>query len=191
MANKPKLKVCKQCKVKFIPLKPLQCVCGFKCSIAYTQSLREKNNRLKQQEMRKELREAKNKAKSLTELLDEAQKPFNKYIKLRDAHLPCISCGTTKNVQYAAGHYRTVKSASQLRFNEDNVHKQCNSYCNRNLSGNIINYRPALIEKIGLHKVEALECNNEVKRWTIEEAKAIKAKYSALCKQLEKENKCG
>lgn len=50
----------------------------------------------------------------------------------------CISCGTTNpNIQYAAGHFRTTKAAGNLRFNEDNVHTQCNYRCNSVLAGNI------------------------------------------------------
>ncbi len=46
------------------------------------------------------------------------------------------------------------------------------------LSGNIENYRPRLIEKIGLERVEALENNNEIKRWTIDDYREIIEIYS-------------
>jgi len=136
---------------------------------------------------RKDHREAKQKAKTLTEWLDDAQAWVNRYIRLRDANEPCISCGTTnQNIQYAAGHYRTRKAASHLRFNHDNLHKQCNNYCNQQLSGNIVNYRPALIRKIGIERVEAIENDNIIKRWTIEDAKEIIAEHKRLIKELQK-----
>jgi hypothetical protein len=134
---------------------------------------------------RKAHREAKVKAKKLTEWLNDAQDWVNRYIRLRDADEPCISCGTTNpNIQYAAGHYRTRKAASHLRFNHDNLHKQCNHHCNKQLSGNIANYRPALIRKIGIERVEAIENDNTIRRWTIDDAKAIIAEHKRLIKEL-------
>ena len=129
----------------------------------------------------------KQEAKKLSEWLKDVEYWCNKAVRLRDRYLPCISCETTKDVQYAAGHYRTVKAASHLRFNLSNIHKQCNSYCNRYLSGNIVNYRPNLIKKIGLAAVEALENDNTPHRYTIEECKELIVGFKALCKQLEKE----
>ena len=45
---------------------------------------------------------------------------------------------------------------NELRFHEDNVHKQCER-CNTYWSGNLINYRIALVERIGVERVEFLE----------------------------------
>jgi hypothetical protein len=52
------------------------------------------------------------------------------------------------------------------------------------MSGNIVNYRPALIAKIGLDAVEALENDNEVKQYTIEELIELKARYKAKLKDI-------
>ena len=89
---------------------------------------------------RKELREAKQRIKTRAEWLKEAQSEVNRYVRLRDKDLPCISCGRFHNGQYHAGHYRTVGSAPELRFELSNIHKQC-APCNNHLSGNIVNYR--------------------------------------------------
>jgi hypothetical protein len=137
---------------------------------------------------RKELREAKQRNKPRSQELKEAQVEFNKYIRLRDEHLPCISCGRFHSGQYHAGHYRSVGSAPELRFNELNIHKQC-SACNNYLSGNIINYRRNLIAKIGMDKVDWLEGKHEPLHLTIPEIQAIKAKYKALCNELLKKRK--
>jgi len=109
---------------------------------------------------------------------NKAQGIFNAYIRKRDDQEPCISCGGTGDVLWCAGHFRTRGAAGHLRFNEDNCHKQCNRHCNMMLSGNIENYRPRLIEKIGLERVEALENNNEIKRWTIDDYREIIEIYS-------------
>jgi hypothetical protein len=84
-----------------------------------------------------------------------------------------------------AGHFLSVGAAPHLRFNEQNVHLQCEK-CNSYLSGNIAKYRPRLIAKIGLEAVEALESNNTPAKWSIDELKRIKAQYVAKLKELKK-----
>lgn len=178
---KVKTKTCKICKTKFLPTyNTIQPCCSIPCLIIHGKAIRSRQDRLK-------TKERKDASKSLTAWLDEAQVVFNRWIRLcRDANEPCISCGTTKPVQYCAGHYRTRKAASQLRFNEDNVFKQCNSHCNRHHSGNIGAYREALLLKIGPERLAAIENDNTVKRWTIEEAKAIKSTYTLKLKALKR-----
>lgn len=171
-----KPKTCKACGNKFEPVKQAQAVCDWQCAITHTANLKAKRER-------KEKAERNAKLKTLRDWLDDAQNIVNKYIRLRDADKPCISCGTTANVQYAAGHYRSRGSASHLRFNHDNLHKQCNRHCNMALSGNQRNYRAGLIERIGLERVEALENDNTPHKWTIDEAKAVIAQHKQLIKQ--------
>ncbi|MGC0862094.1 recombination protein NinG, partial [Pantoea agglomerans] len=93
-----------------------------------------------------------------------------------DRDLPCISCGTWETVQWEAGHYRSRGAASHLRYNEDNLAKQCHR-CNVQLSGNQQQYRINLITRIGLQRVLTLESNNEPHRYTREELDAIRARY--------------
>lgn len=104
---------------------------------------------------------------------------------MRDKNLPCISCGTTKNIQWAAGHFYTRGAYPNLRFHEDNVHKQCNQYCNMKLSGNLIAYREGLINRIGIERFEALEREkNSVVKYTIPEVKGLIEKYRKKIKEL-------
>lgn len=114
----------------------------------------------------------------------EAQRAFNAYIRYRDNADPCISCSRYHQGQWHAGHYKSTGAHSELRFNEDNCHKQC-SACNNYLSGNIANYRINLIKKIGQKKVEELEGRHDQKLYTCEELKAIELKYKRKLKQLE------
>ncbi|MES1989235.1 MAG: recombination protein NinG [Pseudomonadota bacterium] len=178
-----KTRKCKHCKTVFQKTSPLHSLCSPKCAIANAESLKLKREAVAARKSRIDTKTKLDKIKSLTDWLKDAERYCNKYVRLRDENLPCISCGTTKNVQYAAGHYRTVKAAPHLRFNLDNIQKQCNSYCNRHLSGNISEYRPNLIKKIGIERVEALENNNDIHRYTIEEAKEILAKFRKLCRE--------
>lgn len=178
--KKPRKKKCKVCLKVYQPERPLTEACGIKCAIALAEIKRRKK-------ADKEHRERKRQLKPMSHWLKETQKVFNEYIRLRDYREPCISCGTLDAPEWCAGHYRTRGAASHLRFNEQNVHKQCNKHCNLELSGNIQNYRPRLIAKIGLEAVEALENDNSTKSWTYEELEEMRKHYRALIRELEKE----
>lgn len=132
---------------------------------------------------KKDIKARKQAIKSLGELHKEAQPEFNKYIRLRDKGQPCISCQRHHQGQIHAGHYRSVGAAAELRYNENNVHAQC-APCNNHLSGNAIDYRINLINKIGIEQVEELEGPQEPKRYRREDILAIKAKYKAKLKEL-------
>ena len=145
----------------------------------------------RQKERKKAEREStrirKEKLKSRNDWLNDVQRVFNAYIRARDGNI-CISCGTqSPDIQYCAGHYRSRGAAPQHRFNEMNVHSQCNHRCNMKLSGNIVNYRPALIAKIGLAAVEALENDNSARYYAIEDLREGIAKYKAKIKDLKHE----
>lgn len=112
-----------------------------------------------------------------------AQAAFNAYIRGRDSNEPCISCGRYHTGQYHAGHYRSRGAHPELRFEELNCHKQC-SPCNNHLSGNISNYRPALIDKIGQDKVDWVEGPHEPKKYTCAELKEIEQLYKQKLKDL-------
>ena len=177
MITKPiKDKTCKICKVKFTPTRPLQSVCSPNCAYTHAKAVRVKTER-------KETREAKVRLKSKSEWLKEAQTVFNQYIRLRDKDLPCISCQRFHTGQYHAGHYLTTGAHPELRFDEINVHKQC-SACNNYLSGNIVEYRINLINKIGIDAVNYLESKHQPKHYTIEDIKTLKAIYREKVKTL-------
>jgi hypothetical protein len=129
--------------------------------------------------------------KGIPQLIKEAQQAFNTAIRERDraAGFPCISSGRPLDWSgnaVDAGHWRSTGSAPHLRFNPDNCHAQ-SKHDNLYLSGNVQAYRVGLIARIGLERVEALENNNEVHKWTREELIEIKTKYAALARQLRKE----
>jgi len=111
-----------------------------------------------------------------------AQSAFNAYIRARDSKEPCISCQKHHTGQYHAGHFKTTGARSELRFNEDNCHKQC-APCNNHLSGNIEHYRPNLIKKIGRERVEALDVQQVIK-WDCDTYKDIEVMYKRKLKQL-------
>lgn len=146
MLNKRK---CKHCKEVFQKKQPLQFVCSPLCAVAY--SKKQKVNKIN-----KETRELKKSLLTHKDYIKMLQVVFNAFIRARDKDDKCISCGTRKPVQYAAGHFWPT-TYQYLRFNEDNVHKQCNKNCNMMKSGNLLEYRPRLIKKIGLERVLVLD----------------------------------
>lgn len=121
--------------------------------------------------------------KTLPQLKKELQVIVNKYVRLRDEKEPCISCQRRCEKGHA-GHYIAQGASGMLRFNEDNIHKQC-PHCNVWKHGNPIEYRINLIKKIGLPRVELLEDQrHEVMKWTREQLEDIKKYYQQKLKDL-------
>ena len=174
-----KEKKCKNCGDNFTPRQPLQYVCGYPCAIEYAKKQREKKET---KDWKKEKKERSEKLMTHKDWLNIAQKVFNTYIRQRDKGLPCISCGTNSG-QFHAGHYRSVGSTPELRFNEDNVHGQC-ATCNNYLSGNLIEYRKNLIKKIGVERVEFLEIKQPPLKLSIDEIKNLITLYKSKIKEL-------
>jgi hypothetical protein len=181
----PKPKKCKCCPEKFIPRNSLQTVCSPKCAIQLANQLSERKQKRQEKEQRAAWNKRKADVKPLSHWINMTQRAFNDWIRARDGDI-CISCGSTTATSYHAGHYRTTAAASQLRFDENNVHSQC-SACNVHHSGAIGPYRINLIAKIGLQRVLALESNNTPHRYTREELGAIRARYRALLRALVKQ----
>ena len=171
------MKICRVCKKEFNPIRPLQAVCTPRCAV--------RELKVKKNAQKADLRARKEKLKSRSDHLREAQAIFNKYIRIRDKGLACISCGRNTGSKVNAGHYLAVGSHPELRFNEENVHLQC-EHCNTYLSGNQLAYRLALIDRIGIDRVEWLEGKHEPVKYTVDEIQHIKQTYKNKLKDLEK-----
>lgn len=186
--KQPKPKTCKNpaCRASFVPQRLGQAVCSPKCGLAIKDVNQAKARKSLAQVGRAEIRVRKEKLKGRADHLKGTQRAFNAWIRARDAGQPCISCGTTADVQYCAGHYRTTAAAPELRFEPLNVNLQCNRNCNMGKSGNLLGYRPGLIQKIGIEAVEWLEGPHEAKKYTVDELKAMTADYRAKTKELKK-----
>ncbi len=191
----PRRKRCPVCRVMFVPVRGSQAVCGeIECAIARGQS--EKGRAIAGKALaevgRREIKVRKEKLKNRADHLREAQAAVNEYVRLRDAHLPCISCDSMPNdndlmtgSRWDAGHYRSVGACPELRFEPLNIHRQCVK-CNRNLSGNAVEYRIRLVLRIGAEKVAWLEGLHPACKYTVEEIKAIKAKYREKTRELKR-----
>ena len=84
----------------------------------------------------------------------------HEYVRKRDTvngYARCISCGRImKEGTFHAGHYYAAGKYENLRFDLDNIHSQC-PQCNYYMHGNLENYRPNLIKKIGEKRFQRLE----------------------------------
>lgn len=183
-ARERRKKRCKVCTAMFTPARDFQAVCGeIACAIAHAPANQVRARKALADVERREIKIRKEKLKSRAEHLKDTQIAFNAWVRERDAELPCISCGRHHQGKYDAGHYRTVGSNPALRFEPLNCHRQC-SPCNTQLSGNIVNYRIALVKRIGAEAVDWLEGPHEPKKYTIDELKAMTADYRAKTREL-------
>lgn len=174
-----KPKKCKACKSLFVPGRKMQAVCDGVCAVHYGRMQAIKKQQLAALADR---RETKAKLKTRADWIKEAQDAFNAFIRKQDEFRGCISCGTN-NGKMNAGHYRSVGANPELRFELLNVHKQCER-CNTYLHGNLVGYRAGLKGCISESDLDWLEGPHEPKKYTVEDLKAIKAKYRALTKAL-------
>ncbi len=178
---KPRKRKCKHCGTQYQPFNSMQKACSVPCAAALGREAVERKDRRKTAEARQRI-------KTRSEWLREAQAAFNKWVRLRDNLLPCISCGRHHKGQYHAGHYRSVGANPELRFEPLNCHKQC-APCNNHKSGDIVNYRINLVQRIGQDQVEWLEGPHDPRKYTIDEIKEIKADYAKKARELENQLK--
>lgn len=169
---------CKNCKDKFEPIRFLHKYClKDECIRAFVAETKEKMWKQTKTRMKEDL-------KTTQDWLKEAQTIFNKYIRLRDMGLLCISCNTIPKKKNA-GHYFSSGGHSNVRFDEDNVHLQC-EHCNTYLSGNLLNYQIGIEKRIGAEKLIELQGKAHLeKRWTVDELKEIIKEYKTKVRQLQ------
>lgn len=179
-----KSKKCKVCKEEFTPVQFAQAVCNYKCALIHSKNLKEQKEA---REWKANKAILKNNIKTLSQYESDAKKVFQKYIRMRDAKLPCISCGKLNATDWAGGHFYSAGMYSGLMFDERNCHKQCNSHCNKFLSGNLLEYRKGLIQRYGKDFVDELDQISNEKRnykYTKEELIAKKLQYEIKIKEL-------
>lgn len=177
---KEKICTAPECGRLFMPARPMQSVCSPACA--------GRKVRADKKREREEIRQRKAAIKSLRELLADAQVAFNAFIRARDESLPCICCGkpfepAKHGGSMDAGHYLSRGSSPQHRFNEDNVFGQRKN-CNRPGGTTRDAFRAGVIARIGLARVEALESDHAVPKWTREELIELKATYRRKLREL-------
>ena len=173
-----KTRKCKYCKSVFTPINSLQKNCFEPlCVSDWINEVKEKNWKKKKSKMKMDLM-------TIQDYVKLAQQVFNKYIRLRDAGNVCISC-QKKPLKENAGHFYNANNHWSVRFDERNVHLQC-EHCNTYLSGNLIYYRENLLTKIGIEEFENLSAEAmKTRKFTIDELKEIIATYKKKIKEIE------
>lgn len=186
-AKTPRAKKCRvpECGASFVPQKLGQAVCSPACAIIDAPRNQAKARKALAQVERSEIKVRKEKLKRRSDHMKDTQQAFNEWVRHRDMGEPCVSCGRHHNGQWHAGHYRSVGGHPALRFEPLNVWRQC-APCNTHKSGDLVNYRAELVRRIGIVNVEWLEGPHEPQKYTIDELKALTAKYRAMTKELKK-----
>ncbi|WP_144814085.1 recombination protein NinG [Enterobacter sp. DE0047] len=202
--RKPARRKCKVCSAWFIPAYANIRWCCPEHGTIYALELRAKEKAKAEAKRIKALHEAEKEGRQRRQAMreafktkaqweKEAQSAFNRYIRIRDEGKECASCGNPLigKSNYLTGsaidasHYRSRGAASHLKFNVFNVHSAC-TRCNRQLSGNAVEFRIRLIDRIGLERVERLESDNEPRRFDIPYLQRIKSIFTRRARQLEK-----
>ncbi|MEE4301760.1 MAG: recombination protein NinG [Pseudomonadales bacterium] len=178
--------------------------CSADCGLALYRIRAEKERAAKAREAkrkRSEIRKAAQRSRrdSLTfaQVVSRVQSSFNRMIRLRDqiAGHPCPTCGRPPSVVeldppvrggvWDAGHYHSVGSHPELRFDEDNAHRQCKS-CNRPGGHRRLKYRDSLIERLGQDAVDRLDGPHPQAKWTRDELWAMKAEFDRRARELQR-----
>lgn len=128
---------------------------------------------------------------SVATLKKKLQTIFNLYIRLRDcgekgwAH--CISCDKVLQFdQTQAGHFWSVGAYPAVRFDERNVHVQ-GACCNTFKHGNLLEYQPRLIDKIGQQAYDELKHDRSIaKKYTVFDLQEMIEIYTNRVKELQR-----
>jgi hypothetical protein len=168
---------CKNCKEKFEPIRFNAKYClKDECVRAFVAEAKEK-------QWKQAKTQIKNDLKTTSDWLKEAQKVFNAYIRERDKGLNCISCDKPPKKKNC-GHYYSQGGHSNVRFDKDNCHLQC-EHCNTFLSGNLLNYQIGIEKRIGAAKLIELQGRAHLeKRWSVDELKELIKKYKKKIAEL-------
>ena len=185
---------CKQCKKYFLAAAMVKTPVGTFCTFEHAFEFANDKQTREAEEAKEWQRDLKHRIKTNTvepekvaDWLKKCEAKVNKYIRLRDHGMPCISCDWPDDGsnQRHASHFRSVGACSSLRFNTFNIHAGC-AQCNSAKSGNISEYRPRLIEKVGVEMVDWIECQPKQKRYDIDYLKKLYKTFHKLIKREER-----
>lgn len=177
------MKKCKHCGERFEPrFSSFERYCwNPDCKTIEAMAKLDQLKRLETRNWKQRKSELKKANKNASDYRNDLQKLFNQWVRLRDQNDGCISCGRPFQKKYDAGHYFSVGSYPNLRYHPENCHGQC-VHCNHERGGNLVEYRPRLIQKIGQQKFDELESmrNQPLKLTTPEVIELIDAYKLAI-----------
>lgn len=179
-----KTRKCKACRAPFVLANSWQTHCRAEaCAVSAAEANAAKRAKAEAREHRKKLAES----KPLQHWLKLTEGVVNHLVQVRDKGLPCISCGTTTTVQWEAGHWLSVGSHPELRYDLTNINLQCHS-CNVQKSGNQAMYRIGLVRKWGSAAVHRLEGPHPPAKFTRDQLALIRKEAAAETRRLLKAN---
>ncbi len=177
----------KSCRKPFLKQSSWHIACSTDCAIAVVAEKRKSNERKERQKGLKSIQKR-------SDCMEETKKAMHAYIRARDEGKKCISCDTVLvklgrvGGDYDAGHFRSVGSASHMRFVENNIHGQC-KYCNDRLKGNQLEYERRLRIRYGDDYVDEIKADNTTRKLTIDDLRAIRDHYKLKLKEIKNGNK--
>ena len=193
----PNKRRCKACKEYAIPrgTDPRVKWCSDPCKDKVIAAALEKAR----ETQRKQARRAQNQEKRARKLNDLPHQKtltrlaFNKMIRLLDAGQLCISCG--KEVcgsRFEAGHFKSVGSHPELRYDPRNCYLQgsgCNQATSSRRRSNLTvskEYEQRLRDKMGDELVDWLNGPHEPKHYTCDDLRELRAVFNEEVRRLER-----
>ena len=185
---------CKQCREPFQKRTLMHTSCSAPCVLLFAEARAVKAELQRataqaraEKEAKRDLAARNLAIKTRSEWMREAQAIVNRYVRLRDHALPCVSCDRPAawGGQWHASHFRSVGACTTLRFHLWNIHKAC-SICNNWKSGNLSEYEPRLRERIGGERVDWLRAQNERVVYSVDHLRRLKAVFAKKVKRLER-----
>lgn len=177
------LRTCEFCGKGFAPFNSMQRVCPtVKCAKGFAQ--RKRKAEKKSDKARKEA------LKTLSQMEEECRRIVQKIARIRDRYDGCISCHVGPNYGgvWHGSHFRPAGNNSAVQFHLWNIHKACEQ-CNYFKGGNVGEYRPRLIAKIGADRVAWLESQTQTVKYTREYLARFKRVMGKRLRRMEKRAK--
>lgn len=173
---------CSQCRKKCAAedaiVSQLKAFCSYDCLNEYTKANKPKLMKRIATEKRQKDKQTKDRLKTRTQWSKEAQAAVNAYVRYRDRHRPCISCGRQLSFGGVgggvdAGHLLSRGAHPEKRYRTDNIHAQC-VRCNRHQSGAVDKFRVGVVWRYGQEYLDRVEAHWEAPEMTIDYLKRIK-----------------
>ena len=180
---------CKICRGEYVKKSMMHKVCGEACAIELALIQRAKDEAKAARAERIEHRAKVDASRPRKWHMAKLKTELHAFIRERDEGRTCISCETVLvklgrvGGDYDAGHFRSVGSASNMRFLENNIHGQC-KHCNDFLGGNPHAYELGLISRYGQDYVDVLKADNEIRKYTIPDLIGMTKFYKLKRKEL-------
>ena len=187
-AKPPKLKKCRVCLDLFVPMLPLARVCTPFCALTFARSVNGKAAKVAAVKDRKADKAKREQQKKPSQLETECRAVVQKIARIRDRNDGCISCHMPADYtgMWHGSHFRPAGNNAAVQFNLWNIHKSC-AQCNLFKSGNLSAYRPRLVEKIGIERVEWLESQNQTVKTNVAYLLRFKKVMGKRLRRIEKQ----